>query len=708
MESDKIGKCIPYKGVTFRIIYADLKYVYAVQMYTDQYVHKIFSSHIVDEIFKISSLIEENVHKPVDISSLSKKTREQYNTMVKMIREIEVIYGPTYVNLKAKKKNGVIRALSMNYNVCVKTIWKYIKRYLQSGLDIGSLVDQRVLKHESKEIKYKTKTGRKNKYGKAAMVIFDDDAKRKADEIIKLYKAKKINTIKRSYQVFIDEFYSEYDPAADQMVWAPEERRPTERQFSYYLHKEISRKELDEIKTSKMEVENNKRLILGSSRSDAAYPGNIVECDAVELDLSIVSALDPQKTVGRPIMYLMIDVLTSCILAVSVSYENNSIIGLTNLLANLVDDKVELCKSYGVSLDPACWPSNLLPDEIRCDRGSDFLSSHFLEVCGSLGIAVDYAPPGMGSKKGIVEQNFHQIHTAISSSLDRFGLIKKRFDSKHHKEAMLTMTEVMKITLEYVIYHNTQILEKYPRSKDMIADPSVKSAPYQLWQYYYSQKKMTHYITDVNRNNYLFNLLVVGKANLSRRGVEYKGLLYINQDENLLKMMYEAGDNGEKFAIKYDPRNTAKIYYSDGNRIMALYLNDAILHNSSFANMTWKEYEEFRSKDKELVRDAKQHNMEHNAKFRRTCDNIVKEAETEVLPSTRNLTENRKQEKYYHNKTNPIKIQGDNELDHSCHEGHNGECFEQNEKKLLNNSGSGYESKENLDNDFLDFLIKLQ
>ena len=83
-------------------------------------------------------------------------------------------------------------------------------------------------------------------------------------------------------------------------------------------------------------------------------------------------------------------------------------------------------------------------------------------------------------------------------------------------------------------------------------------------------------------------------------------------------------------------------------------------------------------------------------------------AETEVLPSTRNLTENRKQEKYYHNKTNPIKIQGDNELDHSCHEGHNGECFEQNEKKLLNNSGSGYESKENLDNDFLDFLIKFQ
>lgn len=65
--------------------------------------------------------------------------------------------------------------------------------------------------------------------------------------------------------------------------------------------------------------------------SNVYGPGDMVEIDAVEVDLSIVSELDRSKVVGRPIMYVMVDIFTRMILAISVSFDNNSMIALTNL-----------------------------------------------------------------------------------------------------------------------------------------------------------------------------------------------------------------------------------------------------------------------------------------------------------------------------------------------------------------------------------------
>ena len=73
----------------------------------------------------------------------------------------------------------------------------------------------------------------------------------------------------------------------------------------------------------------------------------MVEIDACEADVSLVSELDPDQAIGRPIVYFMIDVYSRIILAVSVAFDNNSILGITNLFLNLADDKQEYCKIHG-------------------------------------------------------------------------------------------------------------------------------------------------------------------------------------------------------------------------------------------------------------------------------------------------------------------------------------------------------------------------
>ncbi len=59
-------------------------------------------------------------------------------------------------------------------------------------------------------------------------------------------------------------------------------------------------------------------------------PGDLWEVDECEIDLSLVSVENPSVTVGRPIVYVMIDVYTRMIVAYSVAFDNNSVLGITN------------------------------------------------------------------------------------------------------------------------------------------------------------------------------------------------------------------------------------------------------------------------------------------------------------------------------------------------------------------------------------------
>ena len=128
--------------------------------------------------------------------------------------------------------------------------------------------------------------------------------------------------------------------------------------------------ENDAIKTSRQEQRNNKRLLLSDNLKGVTGPWDCVEMDEVEVDLSLVSVDDPKRVVGRPVVYVMLDLYTRLIVAVSIGFDNNSVLGFTNCLMNLADDKVEYCKKYGLTITENIWPSGYLPKRIRCDRGA--------------------------------------------------------------------------------------------------------------------------------------------------------------------------------------------------------------------------------------------------------------------------------------------------------------------------------------------------
>lgn len=655
-----IGKIIEVNDSNYRVIFVDDKFVYLIKMdveYVDINTIKL------DMFNKLMTVIEPKLDtKPnIDINNLNDSMRQKYDKALNIIKDVEALYGPNYIKLKTNKKNGIINKLSKKYNVSVKSIWKYIRRYLQSGFNTNSLIDERKNNGHNRNKNSMTKIGSKNKYGASSKVVLTDLDKKCIDKLIRNNKDKNKMNFTYLYQQFLNSNYSEFIEDANAQQWVEKEKRPSYRQFRYYVKNILSKKDTDERKTNKLEVLNNKRVLTSSSRINAIRPGWIVECDAVEVDLSIVSELDNQITIGRPIMYVMVDVLTSCIIAVSVSLENNSIIGLTNLFLNLADNKYELCKNHGLVIDEKTWPSNIIPHEIRCDRGSDFVSEKFKEICCGLGISLSYMSPGVGSFKGIVEQSFHQFHESIKPTISSYGYISKRHDSKHHQHAMLTMSKFRKMVYNYVIYHNMKSITDYPMSREMIEKENFLAIPYILWEHYVKEVGPSRPINDQNKNDFLYKIMLPGNAKISRRGVVFKELCYMTTDESLVTKMYDAGNKRKTFPIKYDPRSTSKLYCIDKNEIKILDLNKGILNQSDFLDMTWNEYEEYRKKRKKIRHDSQDYSLELNAQLRMNFDHIIKESMNDTLPYTKNIIENRRNEKHKINRANAIKLDVDKE-----------------------------------------------
>lgn len=655
---DKIeGLKVANDDIELRIIYDDGEICIVCQINTTKLVLNYYSATDMREQIRNGYFhVVEEAPVVFDVNSMKPDERKRYEQKKALVSDVAEIYGPGYIGLLGKGKKPEVDTLLEKHQIKRFTFWKTIREYLQSGCQLISLLDNRSSNAPTTKrtlINYEIKTGRPTKYGLVKGVVLSDELRERFDEFLERYKKGREQTFKNAYIGLTEKYYSEMKNGV--LVPLPESQRPTYKQFYYYCHKHLTGAEMDEIKTSRMEARNAKRLLLSSARKDAIRPGWICEVDALEVDLSITSVLNPDQAVGRPIVYFMVDVYSSMIVAASVSFENNSMIGLTNLLTNLADDKTEYCKKHGFSVDgDAYWKSCFIPHELRCDRGSDFMSNKFEEICERLGIIRTLEPPGMGSMKGIVEQSFHQFQSTFRPLLEKNGLITKRYDSNHHREAMLNIENFEQMLITFILEHNRKTIENYPMSKQMIKE-NITPSPVNLWEYGCEKFGSPVPITSANRSQFIYDLMPEVNASLSRKGITYKDLVYINNETALLSKMYDLGTKRTKFPVRYDPRNVSHVYYiGENNKLCIATLNEGIPNMSDFADLTWFEYEEILEAKKEILADGKSKNFEIDFDQYRTYSAIIDAAYTPVFANTKNLREARKAEKQAHNSDNSL------------------------------------------------------
>ena len=130
---------------------------------------------------------------------------------------------------------------------------------------------------------------------------------------------------------------------------------PTFYQFRYfyYSHENPIKKAISQQGLSY--YQRNMRPLYGKSASYARSIGTY-EIDATEADLYLVSKLDRSQVIGRPVIYMAVDVASQLIAGVYVGLQwgEESVI---ECLRNAASDKVEYAARYGIAVTKDQWPS---------------------------------------------------------------------------------------------------------------------------------------------------------------------------------------------------------------------------------------------------------------------------------------------------------------------------------------------------------------
>jgi hypothetical protein len=484
-----------------------------------------------------------------------------------------------YAILEKNTRNKALMNIAISSGLSLSKVKKVFSRYWQRGLNKNSLIPDYINsggRGKEKNLS-DSKVGRPKKadyYGNVIEGInITDDVKRHFSFVIsKYYRNNNKISLKEAYDLILRDFYSDAYRENGEIkykVW-DKDRIPTYDQFYYWFKKNEDPKMDVILRQSEKEFALKERPLLSNSTIETDGPGTRFQVDATIADIYLVSSLDRNRIIGRPVVYAIIDVFSRLVTGIYVGLEGPSWMGAMMALDNMVADKVEFCRSYGIEITEEQWPAKHLPDIIIADRG-EFEGYSVENLINNINVKIENTSPYRGDLKGIVERNFRTLNTKLKHKTP--GAIQKEFrkrgDRDYRLDATLTLEEFTKIYINLVLYHNNKIIDKYPMEKEMLVD-AVAPIPSQLWSWGIENKKGRLRIVD--REVFRLNILPRAKASVSRAGIKFKGLYYGSQ--KALEEQWFIKSKVRSIEIVYDPRNMNNIYilHEDGKNFETCYL----------------------------------------------------------------------------------------------------------------------------------------
>lgn len=554
-----------------RVIDIEEPHVYIVNIDTSSAMprRELYSNLITDmnqgELLAINDpyakVISENDLTEVQI----RKREEDWKTIQKYC--VSNMQDLLYKRGRENKISEIVRDSKLG-----KTkVKKLLTRYWQRGMTKNAMLPDYSNSGGKGRTKALTnaKVGRprkiniKNEYQTGINIT--DEVKVQIEHVInKYYRKKNSYSLRDVYNFMLRDFYSDRYKENGELkyrIWEAT-RIPSYHQFYYWFKKHEDPKKDIQFRKSTKEYELKHRPILSNSKSETNGPGTRFQIDATIADIYLVSSLDVNKVIGRPVIYAVLDVYSRIITGLYVGLEGPSWIGAMMALDNMVADKVEFCNQYGIDIIPEQWPTYHLPEVIIADRG-EFEGYSVENLINNFNIKIENTTAYRGDLKGIVERKFRTFNGKVKQKAP--GAIQKEYrergDQDYRLNATLNLKEFTSLIITMVLHHNQKIIDKYPVEKEMVADGLVPT-PINLWNWGIQNRKGR--LRTVDRNILRLNVLPRGKATISRAGIKFKNLLYGSRQA--IEEQWYLKLKNRSLEIVYDPRHIEKIYipYDNG------------------------------------------------------------------------------------------------------------------------------------------------
>jgi len=589
-----------YNSIIKRVLWIDEKYSIA-------YIYDVYAKKGFPEMISISNLkelLQENqasklnkdpwlrIIQEEELSDKKKQIRDKaWEIISPLIDQEPQIYQR---HLRGK----LIREIINNYknnnngnNLPEKTIYKYLRKFWQRGKIKNALLPDYVNsggKGKRKKVGEK-KRGRPRKYKGYSEIgeginITEQDRQIFRIAVNKFYRNPKQNSLTTAYKLMIRDYYSQDiifdDNNLKKITLLPPEKRPTLTQFRYWYDLENNnlKKNISARQSSKT-YNLKHRAILGTSNQETIGPGSRFQIDATVADVYLVSKYNRDWIIGRPVIYVIIDVFSRLITGVYVGLEGPSWVGAMMALVNCTSDKALFCKEYGINISKELWPCHHIPDCIIGDRG-ELIGMSVENIIPSLRIRIENTSSFRADWKGIVERQFKIIHQKVRPFLPGFIDVdfRQRGGKDYRLDARLDIDQFTEIIIELILFHNSHYLSNYNLDEEMIAD-NINPIPLELWDW--GIKNRSGKLRTMDEEIIKLNLMPTSKATITARGIKFKSMHYTcqkAQDE----MWFEKARSGllsskeKSLRVSYDPRKMNLIYISfpDGRSFEKCYLLD--------------------------------------------------------------------------------------------------------------------------------------
>ena len=435
-----------------------------------------------------------------------------------------------------------------------KSLYKNLRQYWQRGAMPNSLLpDYRKSGGKGQKKISKKKLGRPRKISPGTGVTVDASIAKMFRLVLdRYYLNDKGHSLPYAHRRFIDMF-----EAANPNV-QPEDY-PTITQIRYFYHREYENADRIRLRANRISYQKDIRPLIGTATAGVLGPGSRYEIDATIADVYLLSA-DRQRIIGRPTLYVVVDVFSRMVAGFYIGLENPSYVTAMSALTTSMSDKIELCAHYDLEITQEQWPTVGIPDAILADRG-ELLGHQIESLEKAFGVRIETAPPYRGDAKGIVERYFRTLQAEFkpfTPGVVTGTKVRKQGGKDYRLDATLTLDDFTQIMLASILHRNQYaVLSKYDRDPDMPNDMAL--TPLNIWNW--GIQNRTGRLKNVSEQALRIALLPRQKVHLSDLGISCFGAYYTSKELLASGWLHRNGDRRVTgLQAAYDPAVADYIY----------------------------------------------------------------------------------------------------------------------------------------------------
>lgn len=507
---------------------------------------------------------------------------------------IEPLIANHCINIFVPSQRGQIIALHHQQTERRKaTIYLYLRRYWQGGQVKNALLphwDQCGSPGKPRQDRGK-KRGRPNRLSQTnpqkAGTNIEEAMKAKIQIGGKTFFEVQKLTLKDAWRSTLKRFFMKTEIINNRLEHKLFEKYPSYSQFQYWYYKLRDYEKSLIRREGERNFALNFRALKGRSTDLSFGPGSVFQIDATIGDLYLVSIFDRTIIIGKPVVYLVVDVFSYIIAGLYVTIDTMCKTSAMMALENTFTDKVGFCQKYGIEISEDEWGCHHMPEILLADRaelrgyyGDDLVNFSRINIANTASYRADM--------KGLVEHcfnllNIRAIHTVPGATPGP----RLRCERDPKLDATLNIYEFTQLLINTILFLNRRRLSNYPVDGDLIQQ-HVDPRPINLWNWGVEHRNGSLRTDDPLKVRK--NLLPRDEATVTERGIRYKKDCYTAPEiEHWFSKARKDGTWGVE--ISYHPRITNQIYLVSPNRKESVVLtkvadpSDEIFHNATFEDI---------------------------------------------------------------------------------------------------------------------------